>query len=205
MPETSIEPLVLPSGDFRAYLFDLDGTVADTMPAHYKAWSKTFAEAGGEFPLDLFYSWGGIPLPKTVEMYNELYGMNLDPASTVAKKEELYLSSVAEMKPIEAVVFHVLEAHGRIPLAIVSGSPRASIARTLAAVGLTDRFATIVGAEDYTHGKPDPEPFLTAAKRLNIAPEHCLVFEDAEAGIASAKAAGMAWVRVPQTQIEPEL
>ena len=200
MPNSK-SPLALPTGDFRAYLFDLDGTVADTMPAHYRAWSTIFAEAGGDFPLDLFYSWGGIPLPKTVEMYNELYGTNLDPTETVRKKEELYLTNVGEMKPIESVLFHVLEAHGRIPLAIVSGSPRDSIHRVLKTFGLTDRFATIVGAEDYTHGKPDPEPFLTAAKRLNIAPAYCLVFEDADAGIASAVAAGMPWVRVPQTLI----
>ena len=64
-------------------------------------------------------------------------------------------------------------------------------------LGLTDHFPVIVGAEDYTRGKPDPEPFLTAAKLLNVAPADCLVFEDAEAGIASAEAAGMAYVRVP--------
>jgi HAD superfamily hydrolase (TIGR01509 family) len=197
MPSLS-DPLPLPPGDFRAFLFDLDGTVADSMPLHYRAWSTIFAQHGGEFPLDLFYSWGGIPLPKTVEMYNELYGFHLDPIETTRKKEELYLSQIASMKPIESVLFHVLEAHGRIPLAIVSGSPRASIFRTLSTLGLADRFETIVGAEDYTHGKPSPEPFLTAATRLNIAPEHCLVFEDADAGIASAQAAGMPWVRVPQ-------
>ncbi len=198
-----VTPLPLPEGDHRAYLFDLDGTVADTMPAHYRAWSATFAQAGGSFPLDLFYSWGGIPLPRTVEMYNELYGTHLDPTATVARKESLYLSKVDEMKPIESVLFHVLEAHGRIPLAIVSGSPTASVLRTLGVLGITDRFAAIIGADDYTHGKPNPEPFLLAASRLHVDPQYCLVFEDADAGIASAVAAGMPWVRVPQTPIDP--
>ena len=80
----------------------------------------------------------------------------------------------------------------------ISGSPRASIFQSLGLLGLTDKFQVIVGAEDYAHGKPSPEPFLTAANQLQIAPEHCLVFEDADLGIQAAEAAGMQWVKVPQ-------
>ncbi len=86
---------------------------------------------------------------------------------------------------------------GKIPFAIVSGSPRASILKTLTTLGLVHHFPVIVGAEDYTHGKPDPEPFLTAARLLDVPPAQCLVFEDAEAGITAAVAAGMQWVHVP--------
>ncbi len=89
-------------------------------------------------------------------------------------------------------------------LAIVSGSPRASIEATLARLGLAHHFAAIVGAEDYTRGKPDPEPFLKAAALLGIEPGKCLVFEDADAGIASAEAAGMPYVRVPQPTLADE-
>ena len=93
---------------------------------------------------------------------------------------------------------------GAFQWAIVSGSPRDNVQKTLRALGLIDRFDVLVCAEDYAHGKPDPEPFLTGAKLLQVAPEHCLVFEDADAGIASAKAAGMQWVRVPQVFVAPE-
>lgn len=189
-------PLVLPTGDFRAYLFDLDGTIADSMPLHYRCWTKAVGEQGGTFPEELFYSWGGIPLPKTVEMLNERFGYRLEPAQIVRRKEELYLSMLHELQPMAAVVEHIHAHHGRIPFAIVSGSPRASIVRTLNTLGLLDRFDLLVGAEDYTHGKPHPEPFLTAAEQLGVAPADCLVFEDADAGIASVQAAGMSWVRV---------
>lgn len=106
-----------------------------------------------------------------------------------------------KVTPVASVVAHVREMHGKIPLAIVSGSPRDSIIRTLTFLGLLDFFDTLVGSEDYTRGKPHPEPFLTAAKRLNVDPKDCLVFEDADAGIQSAEAAGMKWARVPVQRV----
>ncbi|RRA49716.1 HAD family phosphatase [Acidipila sp. EB88] len=191
--------LLVPPGPFSAYLFDLDGTVADSMPLHYRSWSQAVEEQGNTFPEDLFYNLGGIPLPRTVEMLNEQFGYHMAPAETARRKEELYLSMLSEMQPVAAVVEHIHAQHGKIPFAIVSGSPRASIYKTLEILGLLDHFKVIVGAEDYTHGKPDPEPFLTAAARLGVAAKECLVWEDADAGIASAEAAGMQWVRIPHS------
>jgi beta-phosphoglucomutase family hydrolase len=197
----SAPSLAIPSKPYRAYLFDLDGTVADSMPLHFRAWTQVIAEQGGHFPEELFYSWGGIPLQKTVEMLNERFGYSMSPEETVRRKEQLYLDLLPELQPVAAVLEHVEAQHGQIPFAIVSGSPRSSIHRTLTQLRLLDRFPVIVGAEDYTHGKPHPEPFLTAAEQLQVAPEECLVFEDADAGIASAVAAGMDWVRVPLGRI----
>ncbi|MGI4853405.1 MAG: HAD family hydrolase [Janthinobacterium lividum] len=194
-----VEALALPVGNFRAYLFDLDGTVADTMPQHFVAWTAALAARGAAMSEELFYQLGGVPPLRVAELLNERFGYMLDPVSLVADKEARFLSGVADIKPIASVLAHIVEAHGRIPLAIVSGSPRDNVERTLAAMGLTDRFAITVCAEDYTQGKPHPEPFLKAAMMLGVAPVDCLVFEDADAGIASAEAAGMQWVRVPQT------
>ena len=193
--------LALPPGPFRAYLFDLDGTVADSMALHLRSWTQAVTEQGATFPEDLFYDLGGVPLPRTVEILNERFGYTMDPAGVSRRKEQLYLDLIPNVQPIASVVAIILAEHEGIPFAIVSGSPRVSIDRTLDALGLLDRFDTIVGAEDYTHGKPDPEPFLVAAARLGIAPKDCLVFEDADAGIQSAEAAGMAWVRIPHTRI----
>ncbi len=191
------EPLPIPPGPFRAYLFDLDGTVADSMPLHLISWQQATREFGADFPTELFWQWGGIPLPRTVEMLNERFGYTLDPAAVVHRKEQLALELIDRVEPIASVVAHIHRQHGHLPMAIVSGSPRLTIQRTLKILGLTEHFGAIVGAEDYTHGKPDPEPFLTAARILNVAPADCLVFEDAEAGIRAAEAAGMQWVRVP--------
>jgi HAD superfamily hydrolase (TIGR01509 family) len=203
MPQTAPSPdiLPIPEGNFRAYLFDLDGTVADSMPLHLITWQQAAHEFGGTFPEDLFWQWGGIPLPKTVEMLNERFGYHMDPTTVVHRKEQLYLELLDpvldRIHPIKAVAAHVAKQHGHLPMAIVSGSPRLTIERTLAALHMADCFQAIVAAEDYAHGKPHPEPFLTAAKLLNVPPQDCLVFEDAEAGIQSAIAAGMQYVRVP--------
>ncbi len=197
-PTDAADPLLLPPGDFKAYLFDLDGTVADTMPLHLISWQAAVREQGGDFPEDLFYALGGVPLPRTVEILNQTFGYSMDPVATAHRKEELYLQQSSHVTAVASVLAHIYRSHGTIPFAIVSGSPHATIIETLKVLGLTDHFPVIVGAEDYTHGKPHPEPFLTAAKLLNVAPADCLVFEDADAGIQSAKAAGMHWVRVPE-------
>lgn len=194
--------LKLPEGNFGAWLFDLDGTVADSMPLHFKTWRQAVEEQGCRFPLKQFYEWGGVPLPRTVELLNERFGYAMHPERTAKRKEELYLDVVRDVRPVASVLERIEAEHGRIPFAIVSGSPRASIVATLAGLGLADRFDVLVGAEDYTRGKPDPEPFLVAAERLGVAPGECLVFEDADAGIAAAQAAGMQWVRVPVVMIE---
>ncbi|ADW68285.1 HAD family hydrolase [Granulicella tundricola] len=194
MSETA---LVLPEGEFKAFLFDMDGTVADSMPIHYLAWVKAVTEQGGTFPEDVFYAWGGIPPARVAAMLNEKYGYSLDATEVTRRKEELYFESLPTIKPIASVVAHIEASRGKIRFAIVSGSPRESIEKTLTFLGLLDSFEVLVGAEDYAKGKPDAEPFLRAAELLGIAPKDCLVFEDADAGIASAEAAGMSWVRVP--------
>ncbi len=195
--------LAIPPGPFRAYLFDMDGTVADTMPLHYLSWVQAVQEQGGTFPEELFYQLGGVPLPRTVEILNERFGLQMPPHATAERKEALYIENLKEVAPVASVLHYVEREHGRIPFAIVSGSPRSTIVHTLTLMGLLDRFDVLVGAEDYTHGKPHPEPFLTAAARLGVAPEDCLVFEDAEAGIQSATSAGMQSVRVPSRVVVP--
>lgn len=201
LESTVIEPLVIPAKPYRAYLFDLDGTVADSMPLHWISWRRAVEEAGGHFPLELFYDWGGMPLVRSVELLNERFGYKMSPPEVALRKEELYYELVPALKAIPSVLAHVDAQHGRIPLAIVSGSPRAGIHRSLTQLGLLERFDVLVGSEDYKHGKPDPEPFLTAAAKLGVEPKDCLVFEDADAGIASAVAAGMDWVRVPVVRV----
>ncbi len=192
--------LHLPPGPHAAYLFDLDGTVADSMPLHYIAWTKAVAEHGIDFPEPYFYELGGVPLLRVVELLNERFGTAMHPPTVVGYKESLYYAMLDQLKPVAEVLAVIEENAGKLPYAIVSGSPRASIQKTLSTLGLLHHFPTIVGAEDYARGKPDPEPFLNAARILGVPVEQCLVFEDAEAGIASAKAAGMQYVRIPQTR-----
>jgi HAD superfamily hydrolase (TIGR01509 family) len=189
--------LELPPGPFDAYLFDCDGTIADTMPLHFEAWKIALAEHGGQFPEDLFYAWAGIPLDKTIEMLNEKYGLKMPVVEILRRKEELYFGQLPKILPVQSVLHHIHDQHGKLPFAVVSGSPRDSVLKTLTTLKLLDYFPVIVGAEDYSRGKPHPDPFLLAAKLLGVRPERCLVFEDADLGVESARAAGMQWVKVP--------
>jgi HAD superfamily hydrolase (TIGR01509 family) len=190
--------LKLPEGDFKAYLFDCDGTVADSMPLHYIAWKRALGEWGCTFTEDQFYGWGGLPSEVVIERLNREQGLAMPAALVAERKEEYYYEFLPQLKPVPEVVEYLLEGYGRIPMAIVSGSTRESVEASLGVLGLLDRFDTLVCAGDYAHGKPNPEPFLLAAQRLGVKPQDCLVFEDAEPGIQAAAKAGMGWVKVPQ-------
>jgi HAD superfamily hydrolase (TIGR01509 family) len=190
--------LVLPEGNFKAYLFDCDGTIADSMPLHYKAWKHILDQHECPFPEEQFYAWGGMPIREILDTLNRLNGLNMPIDELVTIKEEHYYNMLPELQPVHEVLEHIHEAHGRVPFAVVSGSTRESVLRSLGTLGLLDRFDTLVCAGDYTKSKPDPEPYLMAAERLGVAPADCLVFEDTEMGVDSAKAAGMGWVKVPQ-------
>jgi HAD superfamily hydrolase (TIGR01509 family) len=191
--------LTLPAGDFKAYLFDCDGTIVDSMPLHYVAWTKALAEYGcTDFTEEFFYSLGGYPIPAVVEKINQRDGSSIPIPAFMVRYDELYFSLLPELKAIPEVLEEIHRTHGDIPFAVVSGSIRDSVVKSLTAIGILDLFETLVCAGDYEHGKPAPDPFLMAARRLNVAPQDCLVFEDAEAGIQSAKAAGMACVRILQ-------
>ena len=189
--------ITLPEGEFEAFLFDCDGTIAHTMPLHYEAWRGALDPHGYEFPEALFYELGGTPTPKIVEYLNRHRGLDLPVADVVRRKEALFLERIPRILPIEPVVRFVHDYHGRIPLAVVSGGLRSLVTRTLEALELLDRFEVIITAEDVRRGKPDPEPFLMAAERLGVRSARCLVFEDSPTGIEAARAAGMAFVHVP--------
>jgi HAD superfamily hydrolase (TIGR01509 family) len=189
--------LKLPPGTFSAYLFDCDGTIADSMPLHLIAWQQALGEWNCPFDEDLFYAWGGKPIAEIISALNARDGLSMPVEAVAHRKEALYFELLPQLKAVPEVLEHIEAQHGRIPFAVVSGSTRESVDASLVALQLLDRFDTFVCAGDYKYSKPHPEPFLLAAARLGVAPEACLVFEDTDMGIQSAQAAGMASVKVP--------
>jgi HAD superfamily hydrolase (TIGR01509 family) len=183
-------PLQIPPGAFQAYLFDCDGTIVDSMPLHYIAWKQALGEWG--CTLD------GKPPVEIIATLNQLRDLKMPIEAVAERKESLYFSLLHDLKPVPEVLEQIVAQYGHIPFAVVSGSTRESIVKSLTAVGLLDRFPILVGSEDYARSKPAPDAFLTAAARLGVAPQDCLVFEDTDMGIQAATAAGMASVRVPQ-------
>jgi beta-phosphoglucomutase-like phosphatase (HAD superfamily) len=189
--------LPLPEGEFDAYLFDCDGTIADSMPVHYLAWQRALEEYGAEFGEELFYAWGGRTPASVIADLNARQGLAMPVDAVNERREEIFQELLPGVRAVPEVLEHIEAAYGKVPFAVVSGSSRESVTASLTALGLLDRFDVMVCAGEYLNGKPDPECYLIAAKALDVAPERCVVFEDTDFGMQAAAAAGMAAVRVP--------
>ena len=180
----------------RGLIFDCDGTLADTMPLHLICWQRAMRELGGDITPEEFWSFAGVPTRRIIEILNERHGFTIDPIGGGDLKEKYYVDAVHEVLPIAEVV-SVAEAYrGKLPMAVATGGEMKIVTETLRTIQLLDAFDTIVSADDVEHGKPAPDIFLEAARRLKVPPEACLVFEDADAGVTAATAAGMACVDI---------
>lgn len=181
-------------------IFDCDGTLTDSMPAHYLAWRETFELYSIPFSEERFYSLGGMPTDKIAEMLGTEHGVDLDPAVVSQQKEEAFLGQLVHVLPVEKVVEIARREKGKRKLAVASGGFRWVIEEQLAHIGLADWFDAIVTKEDTERHKPHPDVFLEAARRMNVPPEKCLVFEDADLGFEAARRAGMQVidVRLPE-------
>lgn len=192
--------LDLPDLNFEGYIFDCDGTLVDSMPLHYRAWTASFVHHGApwRWSEDEFYANAGVPDRITVMELNERYGASLDPDSVHDYKLQWYSRHLAELRPVAAVAALAKRYHeeGR-SIAVASGSDLSIVAPSLEATGLIDLFDIVITPADVERGKPAPDMFLLAAGRMDVAPAGCLVFEDGQPGIAAAEAAGMRWVFVP--------
>jgi HAD superfamily hydrolase (TIGR01509 family) len=192
--------LEIPPGSFEGYIFDCDGTLADTMPLHYSAWCRAFRDFGATFHFgeQQFYAMGGMSTRLVVRELNEQHGLNLDIDALVHHKEECFLERLHEVRPIEPVVRFAREVAGAgRPVAVASGGFRHIVEKTLELVEIRGLFEIIMTPADVERGKPAPDMFLKAAELMGVRPECCLVFEDGGAGIEAARAAGMPVVVVP--------
>ncbi len=193
-----------PTNDFAGYIFDCDGTLIDSMPVHYKAWDAAMRQQGLKEPLsqDLFYSLGGVPTLKVAELIAKHYGLTIDVLDVFHLKEKLFVDMLPEVRLIQPVADFARKVAKTRPVSVASGGPRAVVLQSLALAGLADLFKVVVTADDVVHGKPAPDMFLLAAKRMGVPPHKCLVFEDAVPGFQAAEAAGMQVVHVPSRRIQ---
>jgi HAD superfamily hydrolase (TIGR01509 family) len=187
----------LSSGDFDAFLYDCDGTLADNMQAHKQSYIRVAADAGVVMDGDIVDELAGWPIENVVEEVNCRYGSNFDPAAFAKKKHQIFFEEYIEQtQPITYVVNHLKSHFGKVKIAVVSGGNRNSVDKTLRVLGIRDLVEVLVCAGETHRGKPFPDPFLEAARQLNVAPGKCLVFEDGDPGIKAAEAAGMKWIRI---------
>jgi beta-phosphoglucomutase family hydrolase len=182
----------------KGLIFDLDGTLADTMPIHFIAWKNAAAKYGIDFTPDLFKQLAGIPLYPTVEKLNQMFGKTIDPIEMGDLKEAEFEKNMHLTPEIKVVTDLVREYHGKIPMAVGTGGSRRLSLKSLDIIGLSDYFDILVTSEDVTNFKPHPETFLKCAKLMGVAPADCEVFEDGLLGIQAARTAGMMVVDVTE-------
>jgi HAD superfamily hydrolase (TIGR01509 family) len=201
----SIGPINFPANGFEAVIFDCDGTLVDSMPAHFDAWCEALAlyGAGGVFKEDVFLAMGGRPTLDIVVQLNDEYGLHLDPAAVAFAKREAFLRRIQDVSLIDEVAAFAEALRGKVPMAIASGGSRMVVEKTLHVVGVSDWFDEVVTADDVIEGKPAPDIFIKAASLLGVIPSKCLVLEDAPAGILAAQRAGMQVIAIPSPLASP--
>lgn len=175
----------------KALIFDLDGTLANTMPIHYIAWKNAAARYGIDFTVELFMQLAGIPLYPTVVKLNELFGKNINPQEMGDLKEAEFEANMHLTPEIKPVTDLVRQWHGKLPMAVGTGGSRRLSLKTLEIIGLKGYFDILVSSEDVSEFKPHPMTFLRCAELMGVDPADCEVFEDGMLGFQAAKAAGM--------------
>jgi HAD superfamily hydrolase (TIGR01509 family) len=176
----------------RGLIFDCDGTLADTMPAHHRAWVAMLQPHGIPFPEDRFYAMGGMPTAQIIRVLAAGAGVAVhDVEAMVHEKERLFLQMLDAVQPIVPVVAIANAYRNVLPMAVASGGYRDVVGRTLDRLQLRAWFQAMVTAEDTQRHKPEPDVFLEAARRLAVPPAACAVFEDTELGLEAARRAGM--------------
>jgi HAD superfamily hydrolase (TIGR01509 family) len=187
----------LSAGNYKAFLYDCDGTLADNMGAHRDTYVFLATKGGITIDGAMIDELAGWPVVDVVKEINKRYNGTLDPVAFAEERQQLFFDEYIEKTlPIDFVVNH-LKAHvGKVKIGVVSGGQRASVEKTLNLLGIYELADVLVCANETPNGKPFPDPFLAAARKTGCKPEECLVFEDGDPGVRAAEAAGMNWVRI---------
>src|SRR6218665_4020792 len=188
---------LLTQGDFGAFLYDCDGTLADNMQAHKNSYVKAASEFGFDLYPPLIDELAGWPTVAVVGEMSKRYNIDLDVRSFTSRKGSIFFEEyIDHTQPVPFVVDHLKQHAGSIKIGVVSGGRRHTVERTLSVLGILDLVDTIVCAGETEQGKPFPDPFLKAAAELGVDPGRCMVFEDGDPGVQAAIAAGMKSIRI---------
>jgi len=194
------EPLEGLETKARAFLFDCDGTLANSMPLHLRAWNHGLKVAGAPLQIDGkgFMTVAGMALRQTVDHWNATHSLQINAEIVINAKNAYYSEHQAEIEAIPEVVAFARDCRrAGAAISVASGGERPDVLETLRLIGLDNSFPVVVTAEDVQRAKPAPDLFLLAAERMGVPPAECLVIEDSLLGIEAADTAGMDSILVP--------
>lgn len=175
----------------RALIFDLDGTLSNSLPVHFATWNKIGEQFGFVFDPQILIELTGMPTIAFARRIKEQYNLDVDPEEIVKLKQQSFWDSSSLLEPVKEITDIVKEYHNRLPMSVGTGASRRSAEVQLEALDIAKYFDFIVSAEDVTRHKPEPDTFLECARLMNVDPSVCQVFEDGDLGITAAKKAGM--------------
>ena len=198
MPKFSI------ADNIKLLIFDCDGTLVNTLDAHYAAWKEAFQQINkifftkAEFKEKIF----GISNIEAIAIINTIFNYNIDSVEITQLKSQIFFAKhVKKVQPIATVMDIVNQYHGILPMVVASGGQPEEVDVLLQAAGIKDLFDDVVTVADVKHGKPNPDIFLEVSRRMDIEPAACFVFEDSPPGFEAAKRAGMPFVDINTIQI----
>lgn len=175
----------------KALIFDLDGTLSDSLPVHIASWHAVCGKLGCTFDERILVEMTGAPTISFAERIKREQNLEIDPEEMVVLKQQEFRKNINQIKPHDAVIGLMKEAHGKLPMAVGTGASRASAMLQLKELEIDELFDYIVTADDVENHKPEPETFLKCAELMGVKPEFCQVFEDGELGMQAAQSAGM--------------
>lgn len=175
----------------KALIFDLDGTLADSLPTHINCWHKVCATFNYHFEERVMYELTGMPTRIFAEYVKSQSNCTLSIDEIIKLKQTYFYSMVSTIKPIEVMASFVKENYGKLPMSVGTGGGKKSSQMILEAIGLSKYFDIVVSADDVTSHKPEPETFLRCAELMSVEPSCCQVFEDGVKGMEAAIKAGM--------------
>ncbi len=183
--------------EIKGLIFDFDGTLADTMFFHWKAWDIVAQRHGIALTRQRLYSMGGIPSRDILLILKEEQKLpHLDVEGIAHEKEEEYVKMMSRVVLIDTIAAIARENLGKLPMAIATGGRRSIMDRILPQLGIQNWFDAVVTSQDVVHQKPAPDIFLEAARRIGVPPQNCRAYEDTDLGLAGIRAAGMEAVDV---------